>query len=104
SYRSRANRHPHSFPTRRSSDLEVVGDQRIGRKVEAQRRVPRLVQLQQQPAADDAGKAGSLRDRQRDVAAVAEQHGLGMEEVEAADRKSTRLNSSHLVISYAVFC
>src|SRR5256885_7528868 len=24
--------------------------------------------------------------------------------VEAADRKSTRLNSSHLVISYAVFC
>src|SRR2546426_9162127 len=23
---------------------------------------------------------------------------------EAADRKSTRLNSSHLVISYAVFC
>src|SRR5256885_13176715 len=28
-----------------------------------------------------------------------------MEEIEAlADRKSTRLNSSHLVISYAVFC
>src|SRR5256885_9947131 len=25
-------------------------------------------------------------------------------EVKAADRKSTRLNSSHLVISYAVFC
>src|SRR2546426_8251272 len=25
-------------------------------------------------------------------------------EVQAADRKSTRLNSSHLVISYAVFC
>src|SRR2546426_9209474 len=26
------------------------------------------------------------------------------ERVERADRKSTRLNSSHLVISYAVFC
>src|SRR5256885_10297523 len=26
------------------------------------------------------------------------------EQVEQADRKSTRLNSSHLVISYAVFC
>src|SRR2546426_7108930 len=26
------------------------------------------------------------------------------DEVEAQDRKSTRLNSSHLVISYAVFC
>src|SRR5256885_5597117 len=28
------------------------------------------------------------------------QHGVG----DALDRKSTRLNSSHLVISYAVFC
>src|SRR5256885_11032127 len=28
----------------------------------------------------------------------------GTEAVEGADRKSTRLNSSHLVISYAVFC
>src|SRR5256885_5623391 len=27
-----------------------------------------------------------------------------VEEVEERDRKSTRLNSSHLVISYAVFC
>src|SRR5256885_11803847 len=34
------------------------------------------------------------RDRPRDHDAV--QHGV--------DRKSTRLNSSHLVISYAVFC
>src|SRR2546426_11561240 len=29
---------------------------------------------------------------------------LPREPYEAADRKSTRLNSSHLVISYAVFC
>src|SRR5438034_7259879 len=27
-----------------------------------------------------------------------------VDEIEAADRKSTRLNSSHTVISYAVFC
>src|SRR5256885_8652901 len=27
-----------------------------------------------------------------------------LSEIEARDRKSTRLNSSHLVISYAVFC
>src|SRR5256885_7000074 len=33
------------------------------------------------------------------------QHGgLGAATVKLADRKSTRLNSSHLVISYAVFC
>src|SRR3989454_11839433 len=29
---------------------------------------------------------------------------LNAERILAADRKSTRLNSSHLVISYAVFC
>src|SRR2546426_2244660 len=29
---------------------------------------------------------------------------LGPKDVAALDRKSTRLNSSHLVISYAVFC
>src|SRR5688500_19725286 len=29
---------------------------------------------------------------------------LEREDIEALDRKSTRLNSSHLVISYAVFC
>src|SRR5688500_19986723 len=28
----------------------------------------------------------------------------GKRPLDAADRKSTRLNSSHLVISYAVFC
>src|SRR5205807_7758011 len=31
-------------------------------------------------------------------------HLFGMEQVIEIDRKSTRLNSSHLVISYAVFC
>src|SRR2546426_6602960 len=30
--------------------------------------------------------------------------GRGAQRVELVDRKSTRLNSSHLVISYAVFC
>src|SRR5256885_6378717 len=45
--------------------------------------------------------------------AVARRHPVGHQEaaerpaqrwIGAADRKSTRLNSSHLVISYAVFC
>jgi len=31
-------------------------------------------------------------------------HRMGTAEVESADRKSTRLNSSHITISYAVFC
>src|SRR5258708_17746816 len=37
------------------------------------------------------------------VAAIAFGRGL-VEGVDAADRKSTRLNSSHQIISYAVFC
>src|SRR5256885_13307541 len=32
------------------------------------------------------------------------QAALGQPDTHAPDRKSTRLNSSHLVISYAVFC
>src|SRR5437899_8582435 len=36
--------------------------------------------------------------------AVVERHGLRATAQELEDRKSTRLNSSHLGISYAVFC
>src|SRR5256885_17226099 len=36
--------------------------------------------------------------------AVAQRDGHGALGASLADRKSTRLNSSHLVISYAVFC
>src|SRR5205807_10558765 len=35
---------------------------------------------------------------------VADLAAAALADVEAIDRKSTRLNSSHLVISYAVFC
>src|SRR5256885_2829459 len=37
-------------------------------------------------------------------AAVGERHALAQPPPALQDRKSTRLNSSHLVISYAVFC
>src|SRR5438034_5890761 len=50
-----------------------------------------------------------VRDLQ--LGAVVVHHGVGLEHVRAnltpegdVDRKSTRLNSSHTVISYAVFC
>src|SRR5256885_9538887 len=39
-----------------------------------------------------------------DCAGSAKSEGLGIALLDAIDRKSTRLNSSHLVISYAVFC
>src|SRR5689334_24446817 len=70
----------HSFPTRRSSDPALAPVQR-----------PAPVRL-------TAGAGGQPHD----VAAVI---GLGeRERPQLLDRKSTRLNSSHSSISYAVFC
>src|SRR5690606_41718060 len=76
-----------SFPTRRSSDLDGVVDapeeaQRLG--VSLSGLVKTLQPFHCQPhAVEGAGR----------LLAVA-----------GADRKSTRLNSSHVKISYAVFC
>src|SRR5438132_13668319 len=74
----------HSFPTRRSSDLvsEATVRARYGRLT----------------------AEGILQ-----VVAVTNPLGLGYEQAlvgvkTSGDRKSTRLNSSHTVISYAVFC
>src|SRR5438132_3381131 len=49
------------------------------------------------PPADAAGLAGLAADLGGGIESAAEASSLG-------DRKSTRLNSSHTVISYAVFC
>src|SRR5205807_9296887 len=85
-------RYSHSFPTRRSSDLILrhpefrksdVGAIQIGEQIE--QNYKRLY------APDDLlSQGGDLHRRER--------HEI------LRDRKSTRLNSSHLVISYAVFC
>src|SRR5207248_11423153 len=81
-------RHLLSFPTRRSSDLPSMPAQR-GELV-AGCRVPNL----DHPILAAGGDAlAILRERGTDEAVVP-----------AEDRKSTRLNSSHRTISYAVFC
>src|SRR5205807_8856286 len=67
----------HSFPTRRSSDLV--------RRNSAPR--------------NRCGLARAGASRSRSAAGGALRH-----DSRPGDRKSTRLNSSHLVISYAVFC
>src|SRR3989454_4031947 len=46
-----------------------------------------------------AGHAANEKDRHQGLAA-----GIRPRMTQLRDRKSTRLNSSHLVISYAVFC
>src|SRR5690606_39467456 len=92
---SAAGRALRSFPTRRSSDLDVA---------------ERLARLAGEVVEDVAGDQAALLDGDRgeagerlagllfEVGLVADDEHLGV------DRKSTRLNSSHVKISYAVFC
>src|SRR5690606_39574652 len=93
-----------SFPTRRSSDLVLA---RLAGRIE------RLPPELHGPVGvrERAGLLGERRGRQHDVGEVAglreedvlhDQH-LELRERLSRDRKSTRLNSSHVKISYAVF-
>src|SRR5699024_12815359 len=76
----------HTFPTRRSSDL---GDDAVFA----------VAALDKQNVADRRELVAAARfDEQAAVGGFP----LGLLQVE--DRKSTRLNSSHVSISYAVFC
>src|SRR5690606_41534007 len=91
-YASAAPRDLHSFPTRRSSDLLLVvgaGDavgagERLAIDVEPDHHELAVLEAQprERPVRDDRARRKLKRE----------------------DRKSTRLNSSHVKISYAVFC
>src|SRR5438034_9344176 len=48
--------------------------------------------------------AGGVSQAHASAFALIEQNASGLGNSYAGDRKSTRLNSSHTVISYAVFC
>src|SRR5207247_11023439 len=94
-HRCSARHDLHPFPTRRSSDLRTWGDVRLVLSAA-------VLALGRQAARQGisfflttTGNGGHLIDP---VAAAAEVLG------QVVDRKSTRLNSSHEWISYAVFC
>src|SRR5699024_11571422 len=76
-HRFSAIRDLHSFPPRRSSDLQS-GTGRLG--------------------AEPPRGAGDRLSLSGDVRLIRQRDSVGL------DRKSTRLNSSHVSISYAVFC
>src|SRR5206468_12629074 len=87
-----AHPHLHSFPTRRSSDLEHPGGRRFNLRAEvAVHGELHRVGIQRRPVVELHPRFEMERQR----LAVA---------VQFTDRKSTRLNSSHDQISYAVFC
>src|SRR5438132_5906039 len=84
-YCSGPHRDLHSFPTRRSSDLKDRVEHRGSLSLSEDERVC--------PRPTDG------RQKKRRVEGAAPRGGRA-----ETDRKSTRLNSSHTVISYAVFC
>src|SRR5690606_41829784 len=95
-------RHLHSFPTRRSSDLleRVAPDdlELLLEVLDPVRGDHRPVLAVQRKARRGDAAAGEVAGRElpgRDVEHLV---------VGERDRKSTRLNSSHVKISYAVFC
>src|SRR5690606_42083252 len=90
---------PPSFPTRRSSDLNTA-------KGKGGENAALSVWFRQDRsevhATHSAHAAGHGRSRRVLLRRLGD-HGLGGHQ-QAGDRKSTRLNSSHVKISYAVFC
>src|SRR5205807_6069325 len=90
------------FPTRRSSDLGLLGTARLaGLRVDA----PDPAEEERQHHVADAEQ--ERQDEQSARRVPASTSGKNQRERHrrtARDRKSTRLNSSHLVISNAVFC
>src|SRR5205807_4827741 len=98
---SRPHRALHSFPTRRSSDLPDDAEHlaAAGLQAEAIHRHERAVADGQMFEHNHPTVVTSrctelfIDSRRRMISAK-----------DLQDRKSTRLNSSHLVISYAVFC
>src|SRR5205814_9583784 len=91
----------HSFPTRRSSDL-----------INATRYAFRFTLLGREPRGDrmlekyELSPNPTFKPTSRFTAILTRVHGYVWIDETAGelDRKSTRLNSSHLGISYAVFC
>src|SRR5205814_6596284 len=92
----------HSFPTRRSSDLHLARLVRISAApFQAVLRVHRSEQHRQMRPSREADGAEAVFI---DAVFVGIGPQVTHRALDVLDRKSTRLNSSHLGISYAVFC
>src|SRR5690606_40243018 len=93
-----------SFPTRRSSDL--FGEQRLRQVFSDTPNPGDLFDQVHQRVLEFIGGAQRSDDLGMVEVTVMPEQALGIEaeRLSGRDRKSTRLNSSHVKISYAVFC
>src|SRR5699024_12536472 len=90
---------PHPFPTRRSSDLGTTVDVLLTNEHDLNSGHFSVVK-----ALEGSG-AGLVPERTEFTVEYSYPAGNGFEAGKGElDRKSTRLNSSHVSISYAVFC
>src|SRR5690606_41960082 len=94
-YPHRAHRDPDAFPTRRSSDLEPGGIDPCQEQSGGEPEGVGEPDLPRGPPAGGRGWPGRPARRWPRTRPVPGRD---------RDRKSTRLNSSHVKISYAVFC
>src|SRR5207249_11686773 len=90
----------HSFPTRRSSDLVAVLGWNVVDAFAVDENVAAGNLLETRHHAQGGRFAAARRAHEDDEFLVADFE-VGVID---GDRKSTRLNSSHVSISYAVFC
>src|SRR5205807_9123910 len=101
-YRSHAHLDLHSFPTRRSSDLNGAPDAYGKLSAFATRNTTNVWGAR---AALALGYQDFSKNRMAQALGwLLKSQGDALCGSSKRDRKSTRLNSSHLVISYAVFC
>src|SRR5699024_11907363 len=84
-----------SFPTRRSSDLAVAKGAAVYARMLQAEEQPAVVKMFDNP---ETKKLKRIVGRSYGISAYVD----GTDH--RKDRKSTRLNSSHVSISYAVFC
>src|SRR5699024_11474864 len=93
-----------SFPTRRSSDLDVAAVRALPNGVAVFREDQTALDIGEQLSVSFLVHFFNLADflkQKRDVVKALFARGLCKARIQ--DRKSTRLNSSHVSISYAVF-
>src|SRR3712207_6125082 len=83
-------------------ELTTVGRTRIAQAIEAARNLGDLSENGDYHAAKD--EQGRMEGRIRQLQAMLENAEIVEDAGPTEDRKSTRLNSSHANISYAVFC